>query len=401
MAQLPGQEPITLKSGEPVVTLTGEPGEIVLWLSGRDACRSSSTATRCDRTVTRPQARRLPLRSPTGRASTAGSVGVAGSWPTGTRGAGRFPDMTTLIAGPSGRPGRPFGTVLAAMVTPFTATGELDVQATGLLAERLVDEGNNGLVVNGTTGESPTTTRRREGTGHPGGRRRGRRPGHRRRRGRHLRHRALGPAGQGGGKGRGARRPGRHPVLLPAPAGGSAGPLRRRRGRLRPARDACTTSRRGPWWRSPRRPCSGSPSTPGSPRSRTPRATCYAGSQVIAGSDLAYYSGDDPLTLPWMSVGGVGIVSIIAHVRRRRTCGRWWTRPRPATTPRPASCTYDLLPAHRAMGRCGGGAGLVFAKAALRLRGFGVGDPRLPQIPATHQQTEQIARDLDEIGPLL
>ena len=53
------------------------------------------------------------------------------------------------------------------------------------------------------------------------------------------------------------------------------------------------------------------------------------------------------------------------------------------------------------MGRCGGGAGLVFAKAALRLRGFGVGDPRLPQIPATHQQTEQIARDLDEIGPLL
>ena len=61
----------------------------------------------------------------------------------------------------------------------------------------------------------------------------------------------------------------------------------------------------------------------------------------------------------------------------------------------------DLLPAHRAMGRCGGGAGLVFAKAALRLRGFGVGDPRLPQIPATHQQTEQIARDLDEIGPLL
>ena len=66
--------------------------------------------------------------------------------------------MTTLIAGPSGRPGRPFGTVLAAMVTPFTATGELDIAATGLLAEKLINEGNNGLVVNGTTGESPTTT---------------------------------------------------------------------------------------------------------------------------------------------------------------------------------------------------------------------------------------------------
>ncbi|MFN8198955.1 MAG: dihydrodipicolinate synthase family protein, partial [Nakamurella multipartita] len=66
--------------------------------------------------------------------------------------------MTTLSAGPAGRPGRPFGTVLTAMVTPFTATGDLDVNATGLLAERLVAEGNNGLVVNGTTGESPTTS---------------------------------------------------------------------------------------------------------------------------------------------------------------------------------------------------------------------------------------------------
>jgi uncharacterized protein (TIGR03085 family) len=36
-AHLPGQEPITLRKGDPVVTLTGEPGEIVLWLSGRDA----------------------------------------------------------------------------------------------------------------------------------------------------------------------------------------------------------------------------------------------------------------------------------------------------------------------------------------------------------------------------
>src|ERR1700712_1259835 len=66
--------------------------------------------------------------------------------------------MTSLIAGPAGRSGRPFGTVLAAMVTPFTPSGELDLKATAELAVRLVDEGNDGLVVNGTTGESPTTT---------------------------------------------------------------------------------------------------------------------------------------------------------------------------------------------------------------------------------------------------
>ena len=36
-ARVPGQEPISLRKGDPLVTLTGEAGEIVLWLSGRDA----------------------------------------------------------------------------------------------------------------------------------------------------------------------------------------------------------------------------------------------------------------------------------------------------------------------------------------------------------------------------
>lgn len=51
---------------------------------------------------------------------------------------------------------RPFGAVLTAMATPFTADGALDVAAAQALAQRLVDEGNDGLVVAGTTGESPT-----------------------------------------------------------------------------------------------------------------------------------------------------------------------------------------------------------------------------------------------------
>ena len=48
--------------------------------------------------------------------------------------------------------------VLTAMVTPFHADGELDLDAAGKLASHLVELGNDGLVVNGTTGESPTTT---------------------------------------------------------------------------------------------------------------------------------------------------------------------------------------------------------------------------------------------------
>ena len=54
---------------------------------------------------------------------------------------------------------RPFGRLLTAMVTPFREDGSLDADAAARLAAYLVDEqGNDGLVVNGTTGEAPTTT---------------------------------------------------------------------------------------------------------------------------------------------------------------------------------------------------------------------------------------------------
>ncbi|MBY8871068.1 4-hydroxy-tetrahydrodipicolinate synthase [Micromonospora sp. PLK6-60] len=54
---------------------------------------------------------------------------------------------------------RPFGRVITAMATPFTADGSLDLDGAARLAAHLVDEqGNDALVVNGTTGESPTTT---------------------------------------------------------------------------------------------------------------------------------------------------------------------------------------------------------------------------------------------------
>jgi 4-hydroxy-tetrahydrodipicolinate synthase len=49
-----------------------------------------------------------------------------------------------------------FGRVLTAMVTPFDDDGELDIDAAVTLAKWLVEQGNEGLVVAGTTGESPT-----------------------------------------------------------------------------------------------------------------------------------------------------------------------------------------------------------------------------------------------------
>lgn len=49
-----------------------------------------------------------------------------------------------------------FGRVLTAMVTPFASDGSLNLDMAAQIARRLVDEGNDGLVIAGTTGESPT-----------------------------------------------------------------------------------------------------------------------------------------------------------------------------------------------------------------------------------------------------
>ncbi|EST22457.1 4-hydroxy-tetrahydrodipicolinate synthase [Streptomyces roseochromogenus] len=53
---------------------------------------------------------------------------------------------------------RPFGRTLCAMITPFTEEGALDLDGARQLAAWLVAEGCDGLVLSGTTGESPTTT---------------------------------------------------------------------------------------------------------------------------------------------------------------------------------------------------------------------------------------------------
>ena len=51
----------------------------------------------------------------------------------------------------------PFGRILPAMVTPMKADGTVDFEAAQSLAKQLVADGADGLVVNGTTGESPVT----------------------------------------------------------------------------------------------------------------------------------------------------------------------------------------------------------------------------------------------------
>ena len=63
---------------------------------------------------------------------------------------------------------------MTAMVTPFDADGGLDEDAPSRLMRHLLDNGSDGLVLAGTTGEARTLDRRREGP--PVGDRRGRAP---------------------------------------------------------------------------------------------------------------------------------------------------------------------------------------------------------------------------------
>jgi 4-hydroxy-tetrahydrodipicolinate synthase len=53
--------------------------------------------------------------------------------------------------------------MLTAMVTPFAADGSVDLDGVARVADHLVRNGNDGLVVSGTTGESPTTTVEEDG----------------------------------------------------------------------------------------------------------------------------------------------------------------------------------------------------------------------------------------------
>jgi 4-hydroxy-tetrahydrodipicolinate synthase len=116
--------------------------------------------------------------------------------------------------------------------------------------------------------------------------------------------------------------------------------------------------------------------------------------EIIATTGLAYYSGDDPVNLPFLSIGAVGFVSVIGHVvadRLRVLVDAYEA----GDVVRARTVHAATFPVIRAMGRAGG---VIFSKAALRLRGIDVGDPRLPLPPATAEQVAAIADDLAEAG---
>ncbi|MGY4868537.1 4-hydroxy-tetrahydrodipicolinate synthase [Mycolicibacterium elephantis] len=116
----------------------------------------------------------------------------------------------------------------------------------------------------------------------------------------------------------------------------------------------------------------------------------HGGGQIMAETGLAYYSGDDALNLPWLAMGAVGFISVWGHMAASQLRDMLTAfSSGDMATARKISVT--LGPLNSAQTRLGG---VTLAKAGLRLLGFEAGDPRLPQMPATAAQLEELAADM-------
>lgn len=300
-----------------------------------------------------------------------------------------------MSTAPTAAPGRPFGRVLTAMVTPFRADGELDTDAAQKLAHQLVERGCDGLVLNGTTGESPTTSDKEksdlvravvEAVGD----------------------RAAVVAGAGTYDtahsielARQSADAGAHGLLVVTPYY-SRPPQAGLVAHFTAVADATEL----PVMLYDIPPRSVVPISIESlyQLAEHPRVVAVkdakgdlgGGAEVIATTELAYYCGDDVLNLPWLSVGSVGVVSVIGNVvaDRLQSMTTAFESGEVATAREIHASMLALIRTFFLAG------GVAFGKAALRLTGLEVGDPRLPQLPAEPEHVTAIAAALVEAGVL-
>jgi 4-hydroxy-tetrahydrodipicolinate synthase len=275
------------------------------------------------------------------------------------------------------------------MITPFTADGALDLDGAQRLAAHLVDAGNDGLVVNGTTGESPTTSDAEkrdlvravvEAVGD----------------------RAHVVAGVGTNDthhsielAREAEQAGAHGLLTVTPYYNKPP----QEGLYRHfAAVADATGLPVMLYDIPGR--SGVPiSTETIVRlaehsrivaNKDAKGDLGRAGWAIARSGLAWYSGDDMLNLPLLSVGAVGIVSVVGHVvtPELRTLVEAYTA---GEVQKALEIHQKLLPVFTGMFRT---QGVMTTKAALALQGLPSGPLRAPMVELTPEETAQLKLDL-------
>jgi 4-hydroxy-tetrahydrodipicolinate synthase len=290
-------------------------------------------------------------------------------------------------------PDGPFGRMLVAMVTPFAADGALDLAGAQALAVHLVEQGCDGLVISGTTGESPTTSDVEKD--------------------RLLRAvleavegRAVVVTGVGSNDTA-------HSIELAVAAekAGAGGAL------------AVT-----PYYNKP--PQAGLvahftaiadatdlpvmlydiPGRTGLPIAtdtllrlaehsrivavKDAKGDLTGSSTVLAATDLAYYSGEDALNLPLLAIGGAGFVSVVGHAFTKQLVAMLEAVDS-GDLASAVAIHHGLLPAYAGFFRT---QGVITTKAALRLLGLPAGPVRLPLVDATDAEIEVLRADCAAAG---
>jgi 4-hydroxy-tetrahydrodipicolinate synthase len=295
------------------------------------------------------------------------------------------PDSATTTP----RTAPPFGHVVTAMVTPFTSDGGLDLDGAQQLATYLVDHGNDGLVINGTTGEAPTTTDEEQD--------------------RLLRavveavgDRAKVVAGVGTNDTRhtielahAAEKAGAHGLLVVTPYY-SRPPQAGLLAHFRQIADS--TGLPNMLYDIP-----GRTATPIETETlvrlaehdriiavKDAKGDLEGTSWVLRRTNLAYYSGDDKMTLPLLSVGAVGVVGVPTHLFGVET-GAMIAAYLRGDVAGALAAHRQLLPVFTGFFRT---QGVILTKAALRLVGLPGGPVRPPLVDATDEQIEQLRRDI-------
>ncbi len=294
---------------------------------------------------------------------------------------------------PGGAPrsGAPFGRMLTAMITPFTADGALDTDGAARLATYLVDDmRNDGLIISGTTGESPTTTDQEMDR---------------------LLRAVIGAVGD------------RATIVAGAGTNDTAHSIELARQAERAGADGLLIVT--PYYNKPPQegliahftavadatglPCmlydipgrTGTAINPGTlmrlaqhPRIiavKDAKGDFRATSEVMLATDLVFYSGDDIINLPWLSVGAAGFVSVVGHVvgDRLHDMIDAYLAGRVAEA---RAIHLEVLPV--IIGIMTRTQGAIMAKAALRLLGLPGGGNRPPLVDATPEQIELLRTDL-------
>ncbi len=287
-----------------------------------------------------------------------------------------------------------FGRLLTAMVTPFAESGQVNLAAAKRLAAYLVDEQrNDGIVVNGTTGESPTTSDAEKAD--------------------------LVAAVRD--------QVGNHAHVV---AGiGSADTAHS----IRLAQDAAAAGATGlllvtPYYSRPPQPAiaahfeavadatelpimiydiphrSGVPIEADTMRRlakhpnlvavKDAKGNLVASGQLIAETGLHYYAGDDGITLPLLSVGGMGVVGTSTHFTgspMKQMIDAYLA----GDVAKAQALNAQYLPVFTGVFAT---QGCLLVKAGLARRGHEVGGVRMPLLPATDEQAETFVRILESAG---